>query len=133
MNDEGTYIISDTCANCGKEMPEGAEYCPHCGAHASQSNVRISSPTVGRFTSRHIIALLLAVIPGFFNIFGLGQLVLKRWSKAFVYISITILLYYLAPSFLTTTGSQILLTIFQVLVFMYSLFDLFGAISRGEA
>ena len=50
-----------------------------------------------------------------------------------VYISITILLYYLAPSFMTTTGSQILLTIFQVLVFMYSLFDLFGAISRGEA
>src|SRR5437867_9526945 len=24
--------MSDTCSNCGGEVPEGAQFCPHCGA-----------------------------------------------------------------------------------------------------
>lgn len=133
LNDEGTYIISDTCAKCGKEMPQGADYCPHCGEPSSSSNVAIGSPSISRrFSNRHIIALVLAIVPGFFNIFGLGHLVAKRWSKAFVFLSMTVILYYLTPSFLQYSNTSIFLVVIQVFVFIYSLFDLFGAISRGE-
>jgi RNA polymerase subunit RPABC4/transcription elongation factor Spt4 len=133
LNDEGTYIISNTCFNCGKEMPQGAEYCPHCGAHSSDSRIDVGSPAFGRkFTSKHIIALILAIVPGFFNVFGLGQLVLKRWSKAFIFLTMTVILYYLAPSFLMYNNSTIFLILIQVILFAYSLFDIYGAILRGE-
>ena len=25
------------CINCGKELVEGAAYCPHCGAHITDN------------------------------------------------------------------------------------------------
>jgi RNA polymerase subunit RPABC4/transcription elongation factor Spt4 len=132
VNDEGTVLYSDRCSSCGEDLPPGADFCPHCGASTAGSNINLVRRPF-KLTTNNIIAILLAVVPGFFNVFGLGQIYQRRWSKAFMFLAISALLIYVAPSFLQFTNTTMLLILIQVAMFMFSLSDVFGAIVRGEA
>ncbi|MBO4357893.1 MAG: zinc ribbon domain-containing protein [Candidatus Methanomethylophilaceae archaeon] len=134
INDEGTILYSSKCVNCGKELVPGAEFCAYCGSRTSDSNIPISSRQVGgKLSNKDLAAILLAVIPGLFNIFGLGQLIQKRWSKAFVYISTTILLFYITPSLITSTSGFYIALFLQVGFFFISVMDVFKSVARRGA
>jgi RNA polymerase subunit RPABC4/transcription elongation factor Spt4 len=131
INDEATILYSPKCLECGKDLPADAEFCPFCGAPSDKSQVPI---TVGSRTSSfvRILSIILAVVPGFFNIFGLGQIVQRRWAKAFTFICITVLLLYLAPSMMSTSNGRMVLTFIQLGVFFFSLMDVFRGNYRRD-
>jgi len=132
INDEATFIYSDMCLNCGKELPKGSEFCPYCGTKAEKSHIPIANPVRPKFTYMDYLAIVLAVIPGFFNIFGLGHIVQKQWSKAFMYICISAIILYIAPSMLVSVQASMLMLFFEFLVLMFSVMDVFRNIyNRG--
>lgn len=133
LDDSGGIVYSDMCPGCGKAVPSGSEYCPYCGTKV-QGSAAVRQTVVRRpWDTRDYLSVAFAVIPGFFNIFGIGQIVQRRWSKAFVYITMTIILYYLKPSFSENTGSSWVLLILQMGLFMFSLIDVFNnAGKRGQ-
>ena len=132
LNDEGTAIYSPRCFTCGEVLPDGAEFCPKCGKRADESQITVGMMKQARgYTFKDYLAIILAIIPGFFNIFGLGQIIQKRWSQAFVFISCTILLLYLSPSFMSSSNTTIILIVMQLGLFLFSLMDVFKALRRG--
>ena len=130
LNDEGTVLYSNRCLNCGGDLPREAEFCPYCGAKADESQIRLRTRSPG-LSKTDVLAILLAVVPGFFNIFGLGQIVQRRWSKAFIFITLTIILLYLSPSFIGSTNTYYLLLFMQLGLFLFSLSDVFRSL-RGR-
>ena len=124
-------VYPDMCLNCGKELPRGSDFCPYCGTKVEGVQ---SAPVVVRrkWTLMDFLSIALAVIPGFFNIFGLGQIIQRRWSKAFVFICATILLLYLTPSFMENTDHYWILIAMQIVLFMFSLMDVFNHIGSRE-
>ena len=125
VDDEGRNIVTKYCRECGKIIDPTSAFCPYCGSKTEEFNVPIrGSMTPVRYTNRDILAIFLAVIPGFFNIYGLGQIVQKKYAKAFTYICITLMLLYVAPSF-TSQNSLMILLFIQLVLFGLSLFDVF--------
>jgi RNA polymerase subunit RPABC4/transcription elongation factor Spt4 len=131
LDDRGGITYSDMCLNCGKALPNGSEFCPYCGTKVQETHAEPVA-TRRRWTTMDYLSVALAVIPGFFNIFGLGQIVQRRWSKAFVYICVTIVLMYISPSFLDNTNSYWIIIALQLGVFMFSIMDVFAHVGKRE-
>ena len=132
IDNRGGITYSDMCLNCGKALPNGSEYCPYCGEKVQYTAPSESAVTRRTLNAMDYLSLALAVIPGFFNIFGLGQIIQRRWSKAFVFISMTIVLYYLAPSFSQNQSTTVVLFFLQIGLFMFSLLDVFRNVGKRE-
>lgn len=75
------------CMRCGHALEEGEMQCGRC----LRSDM-ISEMAEDR---RYFIALMLAVIPGMFQIFGLGHIFLGRWVKGAVLAAGSLVLMYL--------------------------------------
>jgi RNA polymerase subunit RPABC4/transcription elongation factor Spt4 len=130
FEEEGDQIYANVCVSCHKTMPSDAEFCPYCGSKSEPARVpvRVRSPT--KISKMDIMAIILAVVPGFFNIFGLGQIVQRSWSKAFVFICVTVIFFYVAPGFMGTTNGYIILLVMQLAIFIFSISDVFRNIGR---
>ena len=133
LSEEGDTLYAEMCIKCSKPIPSGSEYCLHCGERIEErKNVPIRVRKIQPFTRKDLIAIALAIIPGFFNIFGLGQIVQRRWSRAFVFICATMLLLYIGPSFLGSSTHYMTLVLIQVAVFVFSISDVLrGVGERG--
>ena len=131
LDDEDRIRYSDMCLNCGKALPKDSDICPFCGAKVEE---RYSEPVVVRrpWTMADYLSVTLAIIPGFFNIFGLGQIIQRRWSKAFVFICATVLLFYITPAFLESSSNYWLIIALQIIIFMFSLMDVFTHVGKRE-
>lgn len=72
------------CYRCGTDLLPGAEFCTNCGApQGARAQVARTSQAMGilRF------ARMLALIPGIFDIFGLGHLLLRRWGRGVAFLA----------------------------------------------
>ena len=131
INDEGTILYYQYCMKCGKELVPGAEFCVHCGAKAKDSEIPINiKKKTMHLDIWDLIAILLAVIPGFFNVFGLGQIIQRRWAKAFIYLCTTGLLFYVGPSISSQSNGEMLMLIIQIGFFFVSVMDVFRGIGE---
>jgi len=131
LDDDDQIRYSDMCLNCGKALPNDSEYCPFCGTKVEEHHketVSVRRP----WTMVDYLSVILAVIPGFFNIFGLGQIIQRRWSKAFVFICATILLLYLTPAFMENPSNYWVIVGMQVVLFLFSLMDVFSHVGKRE-
>ena len=132
VDDKGNLLVTEYCLNCGEAMPANSAFCPYCGYKVESRSFQPVRPYRRKMTNTDILAILLAVIPGFINVFGLGQIVLKRWSRAFTYLCLTVLLFYLAPSFLAQDTTRIIHLVLQLIIFIFSIQDVLNAIqTRG--
>ncbi len=80
------------CPICGNKNAEDAEFCDNCGRSLGEyefNPVRTSPLTV-----KDYLILAIALLPGAFNIFGLGHLLLKKYSRGLMYLIISIVLIY---------------------------------------
>ena len=66
------------------------------------------------------VAMFLALIPGFFSIYGLGHLVLKEWVRGAMFLAMTALYWYMRSS----TGNTLLLVVLSIGLFIYQALDL---------
>jgi len=117
------------CTNCGKEI-SGGQYCEHCGAPNAISNEKMQSrPTAApayKPMKNPGVAALLAALPGFFGIAGLGHIYVEQLGKG-----IAILIGYLfigsimMADFLATGGGPVtLLLIFpSIAIFIWQIYD----------
>lgn len=46
------------CKNCGEEVEDGAEFCPHCGADLRVTNIRYTKPRGGGWGAGKVLAVL---------------------------------------------------------------------------
>jgi len=62
-----------TCAKCGKEVPEGARFCPACGADTVPQP---AAPVAAYESKDWLVALLLSIFVGEFGVdrFYLGHI-----------------------------------------------------------
>ncbi len=104
-----------TCPRCGSETRPGEMFCERCGAP-----LRVQSPF--RFSKRNATAMLLALIPGFFSIYGLGHLVLKEWIRGVMFLAMTALYWYMR---LASGTNGLILIFLSVALYIYQMSDLF--------
>ena len=121
LDDEGrevpqAYSPDGVCPACGHKNVEGAVFCSECGRKLEsepQDGARMADPfaqpygpyPVKTLTRKDYIAMFLAFVPGIVNIFGLGHLVMGKWSRAFMYLMISAVVLYLRFTVITATGT----------------------------
>lgn len=85
---------------------------------------------------RTLTAKFLALIPGIFNVFGLGHIYLKSYGKALFFIALSALIYlgdYMLSEWGMNEGNwQTGLLIFSLIVFMAQLWDVFRISNKME-
>ena len=112
-DDQGNFDTT-RCPNCGEPITGDENFCGACGAALVKQN-----PMVMMKPAKYAwVAFALALIPGFFNIFGLGHLVLKKWSRAFMFLALSVILYIVGPALGTFS------IFIEVGVFMFQLMDI---------
>ena len=102
-----------TCPRCGAEVHEGELFCRSCGSPLS-----VSYPL--KASKDSTVAMFLALIPGFFSIYGLGHLMLKEWVRGAMFLAMTALYWYMRSS----TGNTLLLVVLSIGLFIYQAIDL---------
>lgn len=127
--DDAGKMDCNYCQKCGRLLEEGDVFCPGCGAPVNAQHVVMRRENIGR---KGIAAIILSVVGGILDVYGLGQLVLKRWSKAFMYICLTLLFFYLAPSFDANYGTRMFLMMVRLIVFFFQMLDVFRAVYLVE-
>ncbi len=103
------------CPHCGAETHEGELFCRHCG-----TPLDVQPPMTLKFGTDSKIAILLALIPGFFSVYGLGHLVLKEWIRGGMFLAMTALYWYMR----TSAGNSFLLLFLSIGLFIYQAMDL---------
>jgi len=130
VTEDGSGIISNTCFNCGGGISPNDQFCQHCGKPVSSSYIPLNRTKVSR---KGLIAIVVAFLAGLVDVFGLGQLILKRWAKGAAFLVITAVLFYLAPSFLATETGTFILLAMRLLTFFLQISDVIKAVYREGA
>ncbi len=77
------------CQNCGNEVQSGTRFCPECGANIQQDQYRQSHADQSYYQQPYskkdpTIATILAVVLGFFGLFGIGHIYVGRIARGIV-------------------------------------------------
>lgn len=125
FDDKGNYVPS-VCSNCGAVIEDGASFCIKCGAKVQEPVVPV------RLTLRKngMLALMLGLIFGIFNIYGIGHLVMKKWSRGLMFLAMSAVMFYIDPHFITS--SSFFAMVLRMMIFMYQSMDLLGLVYAPE-
>lgn len=122
--DDQTGMPLGICPHCGASTNPGDAFCGSCGSPLPE--VRMMVP---KMRKNGMIAIILAMFPGFFNVFGLGHLVLKDWSKGAMFLAMSVILFYINGGFMPTT---MLMSILSIAVYFYQCMDLIRVVYSPE-
>lgn len=114
--DDETGMPLGVCPSCGAQSKPGDLYCGSCGAQLPQ--VRMVVP---KLRKNGMVALILGLVPGFLNIFGLGHLLLKEWSKGIMFLAMSAILFYINGGLI---AQSMLMSLLSVAVYFYQCMDL---------
>ena len=130
------------CTECGRVYQEDMDFCPHCGS-TKGGNVdpalippefRIVDGPRGSYVVKQDVrklrlALALALIPGVFDIFGLGHLLLGKYLSGIGFLCCTALAYY--ERFTGYFGvDETYLFVATLAVLILQMFDIFRVIRK---
>ena len=79
------------CRQCGTEVFEEDGFCSRCGYNGVMLDIDVSTVPVSKST--RMVAMLLAILPGLVNVFGIGHLFLGRYIRAGILLMITAALF----------------------------------------
>lgn len=127
IDDSNGGMPSSTCPKCGAPCGPADLYCGKCGQKLEPT---LQFPVQPKMRKNGNLAVFLALVPGFFNIFGLGHLVLKEWSRGIMFLVITVVLWYINGwSFVNT---NFVVTIIDLLVYVYQAMDILRLAYKPE-
>ena len=109
------------CERCGTEVFDDETFCRRCGYDGIMLNFSDSYARPKK--NDRMIAIMLAILPGLVNVFGLGQLYLKRYIRAGIFITLTIIMY--VASFYLDDSWQTAFTIAIMSLFVIQSVDVF--------
>jgi len=115
------------CQQCGTEVFDGEEFCYSCGYIGEP--VECTHEPMDK--NKEWAALLLALIPGIFDIFGLGQLYLRSYLKAGLFLASSIILY-IAGSYYGVKDDNIVYMGVTMAIFMIQAMDVMNTIRHRK-
>lgn len=97
------------CSNCGKPILEQAKFCKHCGieidvltqtttAGTTQNMPYNMTYRVPVLQKNGTMAIVLSFIFAFIGIYGIGHLILKKWSRGFMFLAMSTVNWYIYVS-----------------------------------
>ena len=125
------------CTECGRVTEEDMDFCPHCGS-VKGANVdkellpddfKVVTGSGGTYIMRTDVrrirmAIILALIPGILNVFGLGQIYMRRFVRGIAFLACSV--FYFIERFLEYFGIDYWVLVgFTLAVFALQLFDIF--------
>ena len=117
----------NVCRQCGTEVLEGEMFCHHCGYDGAMLDIE-SLPRVNK--NERMVAICLALLPGLVNVFGLGQLYLKHYFRAAIFLSSTVFLYLVSAY--VNTDLQIPFTGLIIALYFIQSLDVFMLTSNRD-
>lgn len=116
------------CPFCNNFNNPEDGFCSKCGQRIGEFEYSGRSRPLD---STDYLTIILALVPGIFNLFGLGHIVLRQYSRAFMYLGISAVLLYLrwfAPG--STVAMRLAVEIVGLIVFMKQAFEVLGSVQR---
>ncbi len=124
--DDRTGMPLGICLSCGADIVPGSAFCSTCGKELpGMTYLQL------KLRKHGTLALILALLSGFFNIFGLGHLVLREWSKGISFLVISLVLFYVNG--FSLYSSTFLMSMLCVAVYFFQVMDLFRVAYSLEA
>lgn len=125
------------CSQCGTRIPDNSDFCYYCGCSKSKAikvddkgfivndktHMTFVNLTTPKIKKNCQIALLISLVAGMFNIFGLGHLVLKSWSRGMMFIFMSVMLWYAFPPGYLPSDNAYIFSI-QLLVYFFQSIDI---------
>lgn len=146
--------MTRVCQECGRDVPEDMDFCPHCGSDRPFINrgdngaVETTCPSCGapflpgdRFCGtcgaalpnvssvafmpqmrrNGMAAVIVSLIAGMFNVFGLGHIILRSYSRGAMFLLISLVIWYLNGW--SIMSSSMLFLLLEIMVFFYQTMD----------
>ena len=120
------------CRQCGTGLLEDEMFCPRCGYDGEMFYSESAPERTRTGKNRNMIALFLALLPGLVNIFGLGQLYLRCYVRAAIFIALTVILYIVNIYYLTSDW-EVYFTGLVLGVYLIQSMDVFMLTSRRNS
>lgn len=118
------------CPYCGKLNYPDDKFCGGCGRRIG--TFEYTPYRQRRLTPKEIVIVFLAILPGAFNVFGIGHILLKKYSRAFMYVVISaVLLYVRWFSGPLQTSTLIFIEIIGFVIFMKQSFEIINLVQSG--
>ncbi|MDD3233333.1 MAG: zinc ribbon domain-containing protein [Candidatus Methanomethylophilus sp.] len=135
INDQGILAPENglVCSVCHDVSPAGSQYCAHCGAALPAVQQPQTLLVPHRLTARDYVALAFGLIPGPVNVFGLGHLVMKKWSRGLMYLTISAVILYVR--WFTPGISEKAILIVELLgfaIYLVQSLELLGLVMRPD-
>lgn len=125
VDDKG--MPADVCPQCGTSRSPGDLYCKSCGAKLPDNVQQVMMPRMRKYGP---IALALAVIPGFFNIFGIGHLIMRQWSRGLMFLAMSAVIWYMCGW--TFLSPNFMVSLVVIAVYFFQLMDIFRVVYSPE-
>lgn len=126
LDDNGTFVNeSHTCPNCGQKISDGDAFCQKCGSQVSCSKCVpvLFKPKLRKYGW---IGILLAVIPGYFYLFGLGHIWFKSYKRGLIYLLFSIPLILVTRGYLNGTFNSTLFMFLGIAMYLFQAMEVFG-------
>ncbi len=113
------------CPYCGRDNPPDATFCGTCGRRIG--DFEYTGYANRTLTAMDWVVMFVTLLPGAFNIFGLGHVLVKRYSRAAVYLIISaVLLYIRLTAIGAPTSTLIMIEVIGLVVYMKQALEIFS-------
>lgn len=119
MNVGQTGIPDMVCPSCGTPYGPGDRFCGKCGATLPQITTQM---VLSRMRKHGSAAIVVSLIAGFFNVFGLGHLILKEYARGVMFLLMSAIIWYLNDFQLF--GGSLIVVLLSVMVYFYQAIDI---------
>jgi Predicted nucleic acid-binding protein, consists of a PIN domain and a Zn-ribbon module len=116
LSDPSYNSHSNVCISCGNELSGTELFCGKCGLPITKNQMVNFKPKI---TTRGKIGIIFAALPGIVGVFGLGHLILGKFSRGGIYILMSA--FFLYSVFLSETTELMKNIMIAFMVFLYVL------------
>lgn len=117
------------CRQCGTEIFDGEAFCYSCGY--SGQPMEYDTVTSSASSSKNKLIPLLLSLLGLVNIFGLGQLYLRKYIRAAIFLSLSVAFFAIAFIYDVKATDVIFISALTI-VFCAQIFDVSYLLSRPQ-
>lgn len=131
IDDSGSVVSEKegACPYCGFENSAGEAHCASCGKPVAGGAMSAQVAFQRKLTGREKLAIGLSVVPGVLGVFGLGHVVMRRYSRALLYLAISVIWLYIYIFYVRSGGSSFFLwMLFEFFLFFRQCMEVIGLV-----
>jgi TM2 domain-containing membrane protein YozV len=125
------------CPNCGRAVNAADAFCPSCGYNLKAVSIPKPQPAVPLEHKSPGIAAVLALVPGFFGLMGIGHIYVGRLGRGIALLIVGIILGFLSwgsfiLGFVTFGITFIFWIIFAIILFILWIWQTYDAYNLAK-